>query len=76
MRPHQSFDFTQTWTNSDLDTAFIEAGIQARYDVKEDLYVTAGYRYLDIDYDKGDEREHEREHDEMSRLARESYQDR
>ena len=49
MRPNQSFDFTQTWTNSDLDTTFIEAGIQARYKVKEELYLTAGYRYLDFD---------------------------
>ena len=49
MRPNQSFDFTQTFTNSDLDTSFLEAGIHARYEVKEDVYVTAGYRYLDFD---------------------------
>jgi opacity protein-like surface antigen len=49
MRPNQSFDFTQTFMNSDLDTSFIEAGIHARYDVKKDVYVTAGYRYLDFD---------------------------
>ena len=49
MRPHQSFDFTQTFTNSDLDTSFVEAGIRARYDIKQDVYLTAGYRYLDFD---------------------------
>ena len=34
-RPNQSFDFSQTYTNSDLDTKFLEAGIQARYDVRK-----------------------------------------
>lgn len=48
-RPNQSFDFSQTHANSDLDTKFLEAGIQARYDVKEEVYLTAGYRYLDFD---------------------------
>ena len=48
-RPHQSFDFSQTHTNSDLDTRFTEAGLSARYDVSEDLYLTAGYRHLDFD---------------------------
>ncbi len=48
-RPNQSFDFSLTNTNSDLDTSFLEAGIQARYDVKEEIYLTAGYRYLDFD---------------------------
>ena len=47
-RPNQSFDFSQTHTNSDLDTEFLEAGIQARYDVRPDLHLTAGYRYLDF----------------------------
>ena len=48
-RPHQSFDFSMTNTNSDLETRFIEAGLSARYDVREELYITAGYRYLDFD---------------------------
>ena len=48
-RPNQSYDFSLTNTYSDLDTKFLEAGIQARYDVKEELYLTAGYRYLDFD---------------------------
>jgi hypothetical protein len=48
-RPNQSFDFSTTHLNSDLDTRFIEAGISARYDVKDDVYLTAGYRHLDFD---------------------------
>ena len=48
-RPHQSFDFSLANTNSDLDTRFVEAGIEARYDVRQDLYLTAGYRHLDFD---------------------------
>ncbi len=48
-RPNQSFDFSQTYTNSDLDTQFLEAGIQARYEMRTDLNLTAGYRYLDFD---------------------------
>lgn len=48
-RPHQSFDFSQTHTNSDLDTRFVEAGLSLRYDVREELYLTAGYRHLDFD---------------------------
>ncbi len=48
-RPNQSFDFSQTFTYSDLDTRFFEAGIEARYDVRQDLYLIAGYRHLDFD---------------------------
>ena len=48
-RPNQSFDFSQTFTYSDLDTTFLEAGVQARYELRQELYLTAGYRYLDFD---------------------------
>ena len=48
-RPHQSFDFSQTHLSSDLDSRFTEAGIEARYKVREDMYLTAGYRHLDFD---------------------------
>ena len=49
LRPNQNFDFSLTHTYSDLDTRFIEAGIEARYDVRQDLYLTVGYRHLDFD---------------------------
>lgn len=48
-RPNQSFDFSLTHTNSDLDTTFVEAGVEARYRVSERLFVSGGYRYLDFE---------------------------
>ena len=50
-RPNQSYDFSLTDTNSDLDTTFIEVGFQARYRVAPNLFVTGGYRYLDFEDD-------------------------
>ena len=48
-RPNQSFDFSPTHTFSDLDTRFVEAGLEARYEVRPGLDLTAGYRHLDFD---------------------------
>jgi hypothetical protein len=50
-RPNQSFDFSQTYLNSDLDTTFVEMGVQARYSVNPGMYLTGSYRYLDYQDD-------------------------
>ena len=47
-RPNQSYDFSQTHTNSDLDTTYLEAALNGRYQVKPGVYVTGSYRYLDF----------------------------
>ncbi len=50
-RPNQSYDFAETHLYSDLSSTFIEAGLQARYEVKSSLYLTGGYRHLDFEDD-------------------------
>ena len=50
-KPNQSYDFSQTHLNSDLDTTFLEAGIKASLQVKEGMYVTGSYRYFDFEDD-------------------------
>ena len=50
-RPNQSFDFSTTYLNSDLDTRLAEVGAQARFTVKQGLYLTGSYRYLDFEDD-------------------------
>ena len=50
-KPNQSYDFSQVHLNSDLDTTFLEAGLKANYEVKEGMYLTGSYRYLDFEDD-------------------------
>jgi hypothetical protein len=50
-KPNQTYDFSQTYLNSDLDTTFFEAGIKGRFQVKEGLSVIGSYRYLDFEDD-------------------------
>ena len=50
-KPNQSYDFSQTHLNSDLDTTYLEAGLKARFKVKEGMFLTGTYRVLDFDDD-------------------------
>lgn len=50
-RPNQSFDFSQTHLNSDLDTTYFEAALRGRFQVGAGWHLTASYRYIDFDDD-------------------------
>lgn len=49
--PNQSYDFTQTHLQSDLDFTRIELGVRLSYQASEMLSVYGGYRYLDYEDD-------------------------
>lgn len=46
-KPNQDYDFSQTYTYSDLDTSRWEFDLGGRYWFKERYWVRAGYRYVD-----------------------------
>ena len=48
-RPHQSYDFSQTYLSSDLDTTYLEAGVKGRWRLRPDFFLSATYRYIDFD---------------------------
>ena len=50
-RPNQSYDFSQTYTFSDLDVSRTELGARFRYAATELLAVWGYYRYLDFEDD-------------------------
>lgn len=49
--PNQSYDFTLTHTNSDLDVTRWEVDLSARYQLEERFFLTAGYRWADYQDD-------------------------
>jgi len=48
-KPNQSYDFTQTYLNSDLDSTRIESKLEGRYLFKPDRWLSAAYRYIDFE---------------------------
>lgn len=49
--PNQSFDFSLTNTNSDLDFTRVELGLSLRYEFREAMAFWGGYRHVDYDDD-------------------------
>ena len=49
--PNQSYDFSQTHLNSDIDFDRVELGLRFTYDVSELLGLWGGYRFLDYEDD-------------------------
>lgn len=49
--PNQSFDFTDTWRNSDLDLSRIEGAIAVRYTLTGRLSLSGEYRYVEVQDD-------------------------
>jgi hypothetical protein len=47
--PLISLDFSETHTNSDLDTSQVDARLNARYAVNEQIFVRGFYRYVDFE---------------------------
>lgn len=52
LNPVQSYDFSQTWMYSDLDTTRLELGADARFLVTPRFWISGGYRYLDYSDDE------------------------
>ena len=50
-KPFQSYDFSQTYSHSDLDTTFLEAALEGSYRFNDRMYLSLGYRYLDYQDD-------------------------
>ena len=49
--PNMSYDFTETYRNSDLDVSRLELGVHGRFDIAARWHLIAGYRYLDFEDD-------------------------
>ena len=50
-KPHQSYDFSRTHLNSDIDTTYTDASLKLSYRVTEGMYVLGGYRHIDFEDD-------------------------
>ena len=51
LNPNQSYDFTNSASNSDLDLSRIEASLEGRYRLRERLWLTGRYRWIDLEDD-------------------------
>ncbi len=49
--PNMSFDFSQTYLNSDLDVSRLELGVRLQYRLNPRFALTGSYRYLDYEDD-------------------------
>lgn len=49
--PNQSFDFSNTWSYSDLDLSRLEGAISLRYAITGRLSIQGEYRYVDVQDD-------------------------
>jgi len=49
--PNQSFDFSNSWSYSDLDLSRLEGAISLRYAITGRLSVQGEYRYVDVQDD-------------------------
>ena len=49
--PTMSFDFTNTYTNSDLDSTRIDADLWAKFWFKENIWLRLRYHYVDFQDD-------------------------
>jgi len=50
-KPNQSYDFTNTYLASDLDSTRFQVGVNARYHFKPAVWVSGEYTYIDYQDD-------------------------
>ena len=48
LNPNQSYDFTRTHENSDLDLSRVELSLGLRYDISEKVFLGGSYRWIDV----------------------------
>ena len=45
---HSNYDYSQTYTYSDLEYSYMNANVEAEYKVRENLALTVGVNYYDL----------------------------
>ena len=50
-KPNQSYDFSNTYLNSDLDVSRIQVGVNAKYKIKPSVWISGDYTYIDYQDD-------------------------
>ena len=49
--PNQAYDFSNTWSYSDLDLSRLEGAVALRYSITGRLSIQGKYRYIDVQDD-------------------------
>lgn len=48
LNPNQSYDFTHTHENSDLEISRVEVSLGLQYDINDSVFLGGHYRWIDV----------------------------